>query len=83
MIFLLFCGCGMSSKPDPPSKQQVWSVCDNNGLCSCGPNVSHAVICRDGDNTIEIQNCYCMFYDEDTNTSLLSCSYQKKLELTA
>ena len=83
MIFLLFCGCVMSSKPDPLSDQQVWSVCDNNGSCSCGPNVSHAVICRDGDNTIEIQNCYCMFYDEDTNTSLLgtclmSCSYQKK-----
>ena len=73
----------MSSKPDPPSKQLVWSVCDNNGLCSRGLNVSHAVICRDGDNTIEIQNCCCMFYDEDTNTSLLSCSYQKKLELTA
>ena len=83
MIFLLFCGCVMSSKPDSLSDQQVWSVCDNTGSCSCGPNVSHAVICRDGDNTIEIQNCYCMFYDEDTNTSLLgtclmSCSYQKK-----
>ena len=74
----------MSSKQDPLSDLQVWSVCDNTGSCSCGPNVSHAVICRDGDNTIEIQNCYCMFYDEDTNTSLLgtclmSCSYQEKI----
>ena len=82
-FLVLFYGCVGLAKPDPLSDQQVWSVCDNTGSCSCGPNVSHAVICRDGDNTIEIQNCYCMFYDESTNTSLLgtclmSCGYQHK-----
>ena len=84
----LFCSCAgltLSSKPSPLSDRQVWSVCDNNGSCSCGPNVSHAVICRDGDSTIVIQNCYCMFYDEDANTSLLgtcllSCDYQLNVD---
>ena len=84
-LLVLLCGCAgltLSSKPDPPPDGQVWSVCDNNGSCSCAPSIYHAVICRDGDNTIKIQNCYCMFYDEDTNTSLLgtclmSCYYQE------
>ncbi len=45
------------------SNQKIWSVCNNNGSCSCGPNIYSAVLCSESE--IKIQDCYCMFYDQE------------------
>ncbi len=61
--------------------QKVWSVCSKNGSCSCGPNIYNAVQCTEGNEFLRIQNCYCMYYDEQQNmsflgTCLISCNNQ-------
>ncbi len=53
------------------SDRRIWSVCYNNGSCSCGPNIRNAVMCTEGEEFIKIHNCYCIFYDQEKNTSFL------------
>ncbi len=60
------------------SSKRIWSVCNKNGSCSCGQDVFDAILCNYDDDTIRIQDCYCMFYDQETSmpyvgTCLFTC----------
>ena len=41
---------------------KIWSRCDTNGSCVCGNNDFGEVNCHD--DTLDIKTCYCMYYDE-------------------
>ena len=80
----IYTSLASSSNQDSPSHKRIWSVCDNNGSCSCCRNIVNAIQCTDDDEIIKIQNCYCMFYDEEKGmpflgTCMTSCFYQLSL----
>ena len=59
--------------------RKVWSDC-TNGACSCGNDVHRTVLCST--DFVMIRPCYCMYYDQEYNASLLgrclsSCFYTK------
>ena len=37
---------------------KIWSLCDESGTCSCGPDVFGAVLCSKDE--LRIQDCYCV-----------------------
>ena len=69
-IYASLSSCGKSISP---SDQKVWSVCNENGTCTCGPDLFDAVLCNEDE--IRIQDCYCMFYDMQTNTSSMGTCF--------
>ena len=49
----------------------VWSKSDRD--CSCGSSVHHVVISC-SDDSLSLQNCFCMYYDKGLNTTTIgSC----------
>ena len=46
---------------------KVWSTCTNSS-CTCGSDLHHAIKCSD--DSLQIQSCYCMYYDQDENTAI-------------
>lgn len=51
----------------------IWSVCDKNS-CKCGNNLANVVYCSGED--ILIQPCYCMYYDQTENRTIVgNCMY--------
>ena len=61
------------STDSPFPKQGVWSICDED-TCKCGNSLHNVVECSEDD--LLIQPCYCMYYDESQNMSLVgNCMY--------
>ena len=75
-LSVLFASLTASSKENFASEERIWSVCSENGSCSCGPDLYSVIQCTENSEFIKIQNCYCMFYDEQLNMSLLgTCQF--------
>ncbi len=50
---------------------RIWSKCDANGSRTCGSDIGRAILCDDNSEFIKIQQCYCLYYDQMRNMSLL------------
>ena len=48
---------------------KVWSDCNSTGDCICGVHVKKAVLCTEDE--LWVQPCYCMYYDDTMNKTLL------------
>ena len=75
LVLLSYCHLSLACSGGE-ADERIWSVCEN-GSYSCGPSINNAVHCTQ-DGKLKIQNCYCMFYDEEKRmsflgTCLLSC----------
>ncbi len=48
---------------------KVWSQCEQtNEECKCGDTLQGAIFCSD--DSLQIQPCYCMFYDKTENVTI-------------
>ncbi len=57
--------------------RKIWSRCgtknESNGItqtCRCGDKIQDAIRCSDNTNSLLIQPCYCVFYEESENRTL-------------
>ncbi len=67
---------GINTSLELTRDNKIWSICDTNGTCVCGNDISQSVHCKDQEKSIEIGLCYCMYYDEDNNETILgNCIY--------
>ena len=48
---------------------KIWSDC-SSGTCKCGPRV-HRIVPHCSEETVWIQPCYCMYYDQDSNETIV------------
>ena len=55
--------------------QRIWSVCSKNGSCSCGPDIFDAIVCTEDQAVINIQDCYCMFYDKENRVPYIGTCF--------
>ena len=59
---------------DESSDHKIWSMCGSDG-CKCGAAI-HGSVQYCSNDTLWIQPCYCMFYDETRNVTMLgSCLF--------
>jgi len=66
------------------TEHRIWSQC-SNGHCSCGVGLENSVLCYniDGVDSLLIQRCHSLYYDNKQNVtvagySLYSCFYHGK-----
>ena len=62
--------------------RKIWSNCvttnGSNGTCRCGASLHHAISCSDDDDTLQVQPCYCLYYDTSQNKTLAGCYFAEK-----
>jgi hypothetical protein len=48
---------------------------EDNGVCACRPEMKSGPVTCNGDDTVTIQTCYCMYYDANLNQTILGHCY--------
>ncbi len=80
LLFKLLAAIASSSK-NPTSLSEPTQECTmkfkDNGVCACSDQGKHAPVrCHEESQRIEIQPCYCIFYDSDKNMTIMgSCFF--------
>ena len=61
--------------------RKIWSICAPNGSYACGVDRIRAVKCYEGDAFLHVHTCYCIYWDQDRNKTivgrcLITCYYK-------